>query len=226
MANITVKQRLTFLEKASTLTNDMNTLLVNACNEATDVANKIGVSGINELRNKIARTANAVNADVRDINTQIGEMLEVLAADKYNIGEYTELVKKAISVNEESRPNSVVVSEISLSEDAQEDVSDANVNALTDMLNKLTTSARAITLDLSDVAGKLKSDDTIPMAKGIGSTVEGINNKIIRLSAGLKDSVEEFKRDYKKTLSRLGDLSISCGAKEDISTDSNIKMSV
>lgn len=226
MANVTVSERVKFLTQTAELMIELNKHSMETLESLEAVAKRINVSSMYKLRNIFDEAAGEICTSIRKKDQDIIEVLEVLNADKYNEGEYKTIIKNALVTVESDMPAAYFSSVMSTDANAQEDVSAANVNALNDIIAQYGSKAKSILMQLSAVAGHLKSDDSIGMATKIGASVEEMTNKMIVLHANCNESIAEFAKAYNLTLSSIEDLAADAlKASTNFSTDGEIKMS-
>ena len=226
MANVTVRERVKFLEQTAVLMSDLQKNAVTTNTDLQAIAKRINVSAMYKLYNKFDSSAEDIISSIIKKDREILNVLEVLAKDEYNEGDYKVIVKSAMSNVEGAIPAAYMTAQMSTNADAQEDVSSANVNALNDLISTYGKKAKSILMELSSVAGHLKTDDQIKMASAIGKSVEDITNKMVILNNNCNEAIQEFAKAYNITLSNIEDIAAAIQRTEtDFSTDGDIKMS-
>ena len=226
MASVNSKERIQFMTRASDVTADMDRALFKMHEEFRDLAKKMNVSSIFLSSNKIAEAYDVVNENTRKMHDNLIEMLDIFAKDKYNTGEYKDIVKPALTKISDNKPQANETEKLELSSNAEEDVTPATIDGLNDLLGKLSKNALNYTHELSNVAGKLKTEDDTHMASAIGGSIEKINNGVSALLQKLVVSINEFQQDYKISLDNLATLSQGFKKVEEIDTNADIKMEI
>lgn len=214
---VTTRQRVEFMAKASGIVSELNTISVKAYEEAAPLSKRINVSSMKKVANTFGDTLNAVNKSTIGCIEAMMEMLEVYKADKYNVGEYKEAVLKALDACQMNRPVVTVTDKMSIGCDGNEDVSAARIAELDGVVTAFGKKTRSALMDLSAVAGNLKQDEA---SRNIGKKFEEITNTIILQCNIINKEIEEFAKAYKIQIGKIEDMSASIKSDVD-SIDTN-----
>lgn len=221
----TTKEKVVFFGKTADLMSDFTKVIETAMEQMQVVAKDINVSTIYVAANKVGALSEYAINNFNKVCKSMIELLEVYEQNQDNVGEYKTLIRTTLdNVTCCVKPDAEFTP-MNIEANGDEHVTPASINALNEALSAYSTKTYTLLMDISDVAGTMKSDDD-GIVTNIGKSIESVTNQAIIYNKELKEAVSQFSQRYNVELSCLSDMSKAISGKlEELGQDSNIKAS-
>lgn len=191
----TYEARTRFLKSTGVTLGEYEKNARNTLPTLLDAVKKVNVSSAYAVYNRIGNTVTEINANVRMIDASLDSCIAEFRKNQYNVGDYTALMRDAAAAIEENTPAVFAFEEISLNSDGNEDMTQANLDTINDILSKFMRNSSDALLEVSHARGPMKGEDNAAISN-IGKNLENFTNSVIRQNQAIITQVTEMGQEY------------------------------